>query len=72
MRMQKGVILINKVCVEGCTRHQCANRLLLHRRIISIRIHRTALRHPIVSTSNTESVEVGEDASEMSCLREPV
>ena len=33
---------------------------------------RTALRHPIVSISNTESVEVGEDASETSCLREPV
>ena len=36
-----------------------------------IRVHRTALRHPIVSTSNAESVEVGEDASELSCLREP-
>ena len=41
-------------------------------RFLSLRVHRTALRHPIVSTSNSESVEVGEDASEMSCLREPV
>ena len=40
-------------------------------RIISIRVHRTALRHPILSTSNAESVEVGEDASRLSCLREP-
>ena len=36
-------------------------------RIISIRVHRTALRRPVVSTSNAESVEVGEDASDLSC-----
>ena len=40
-------------------------------RISSIRAHRTALRHPVVSTSNAKSVEVGEDASELNCLREP-
>ena len=40
-------------------------------RIISIRVHRTAPRHPVVSTSNGKSVEVGEDASELSRLREP-
>ena len=36
-------------------------------RIISIRVFRTALRHPFVSTSNAKSVEVREDASESSC-----
>ena len=35
-------------------------------RSISIRVHRTALRHLIVSTSNAESVELVEDASELS------
>ena len=33
-------------------------------RSISICVCRTALRHPVVSTSNAESVEVREDASE--------
>ena len=40
-------------------------------RIISTRVHRTVPRHPVVSKSNTESVEVGEDASELSRLRQP-
>ena len=86
MRMQKGVTLINKAGLEGCTRHRCLRfsvreQILLHlrgntqerrhTRISSTRAHRTALRHPIVSTSNAESVEVREDASELSCLREP-
>ena len=35
-----------------------------------IRVHGTVPRHPVVSTSNAESVEVGEDASELS-RREP-
>ena len=35
--------------------------------IISVRVYRTALRHPVVSTSNAKSVEVREDASESSC-----
>ena len=38
-------------------------------RIISICVHRTVHRHPVVSTSNAESVEVSEDASELSRLR---
>ena len=38
-------------------------------RTISIHVHSTAPRHPVVSTSNVESVEVGEDASELSCPR---
>ena len=40
-------------------------------RVISIRVHRTVPRHPVVSTSNEESVKVGEDACELSRLREP-
>ena len=40
-------------------------------RSISIRVHRTVPRHPVVSTSNAESVEAGEDASELNRLREP-
>ena len=40
-------------------------------RIIAIRVHRTVPRHPVVSISNAEPPEVGEDASELSRLREP-
>ena len=36
-------------------------------RIILIRVYRTTLRHPVVSTSNAKSVKVREDASESSC-----
>ena len=87
MKMQKGVTLINTACLEGSTRQtrlrfSVREQILLHlrgatqerrdSRIISIRVHRTALRHRSDSTSNAESVEVGEDASEFSCLREPV
>ena len=36
-------------------------------RSISMCVYRTALRHPVVSTSNAESFEVREDASESSC-----
>ena len=82
--MQKGATLINKACLEGCTRRRCLRlsvreQSMLHLRgatqerrdcrIGSIRVHRTALRHPVVSTSNAKSVEVGEDAFELSCLQ---
>ena len=40
-------------------------------RTISIRVHSTVPRHLVVSTSNAESVEVSEDASELSRVREP-
>ena len=40
-------------------------------RIFSISAHRTLPHHLVVSTSNAESVEVGEDASVLSHLREP-